>query len=284
MCLKTILLISASFTIVIATQQSAIEIPRKPIVGHREIPFINGKDDPNPIWVNVKWDDRSDAHYTKLRKERDQLFVQLRAIERPSRLVDQVKKSYILWYKDFENPERLFVACSDFVLARRAFPDFIKDKDYYLMSSNLDQGWSYIRKPPHSYEFVRRGFLFNAGDGDCHTYGDLPNRLLAKDPNDLDVALALVWEYRMNRLDDKFVKFMLDSLERFSKKTPWAAREEYAYGYALATVGIRKKSADFIRSGILKVENAIKMQVAGYPTKTMHEGLSYFKKELAKLK
>jgi hypothetical protein len=88
---------------------------------------------------------------------------------------------------------------------------------------NLASGWTIFDKPVNSYEFARIGYTMILHSAVMFLYGDLAERLLAKDPMDRTVVISMTGEFLNYSagLDQKFVQRLENHLERIRKSSKW---------------------------------------------------------------
>lgn len=230
--------------------------PEPFLPGTSRIPSSPFRSDPHPKWVPVQWDPGEDAPYRKIRSEVDLAIAQWNGGAVPGPWPDKAREAFRRWMGDCQNPERLFRASASLGVARTLDPEFATSDECARMTAYLDEGWSILRQPPHSYEFVRQGYLSNAGDSDYHIYGDLPIRLLDRDPQDREVTLAMVREYRSRKPVEKFEQTLFRALDRVSKSTKWKPRDELTEALAYRLYGQKHKKPDAYAVALKKARSA----------------------------
>lgn len=239
---------------------------------------------PNPKWITTKWVEKEDAPFMELALEARAVL----ATGWPPRSnVDwkaKAKLAYKDWYDDSQNPVKIFNVSVYLMLASQVDPRYGDAKEYHEMCAIVNRGWEFLEKPPQSYEFVRRGYAFSAGDEDEHDYGDIAKKLLERDPSDRVAFVGAMLEYHDNRRGD-FAKWMFETAERFHGTKGWRPWDSRLLGrcYELKARETYKKK-DLLRA-IELGEEAIRLTPKQLSTTFISNWVKFMReKELPKMK
>jgi hypothetical protein len=188
---------------------------------------------PHLHWVKLEWLPEADAPFQAVRDELAETRI-YRGFDTSGRLRRKALRAYGAWRRDWKDPEKFYAACAYYLAAVGLDQKFREEELTKEVWTDLNLAWEIFPNPPSSYQFVRMGYLFKAGDGHAHIFGDLPNRLLERNPVDRGVLYAAVselWdESLMNRNQpgkgEEFEELLLQHALRFMESPyahPWDA-------------------------------------------------------------
>jgi hypothetical protein len=235
--------------------------------------------DPDPTWVNAKWDVNANEKYKAIRKEVDSATAVFGAQDKNGIWERKAKAAFDVWSQDHRNPFKLYKATSYIMAFRFLDLSFSKSKDNINRLKILNLGWSYIRKAPESYDYVRRGYLFNAGDEHNHKYGDLPKRLLQRDPYDRAVVVAMAYDYLMMKPHADYESLMFATFERASNTRQWKPWDYYYWGWALRMRGWKHGDKSSYNLAIKVLQKGIKATPSGFDSTWIRKYLDSTKAE-----
>lgn len=210
----------------------------------KDIPVRGTSWDPDPRWVRAKWLP-GDQEFVQISSTARKAIQQTPTADSAKLWKQLVKGAYQEWYSDHQYALNLHrVSCFLAVVAVHD-PQFSDSGECQGMRSKVNKGWSYLRNIPQSYDFVRRGYLVNAGDDDCHNFGDLAQRLLKKNSTDRSVIVSMVKEYHRRRPEASFETAMFSGLTRLLKSPLKRHDDEkwQAMAYRMYARNHKKKAA-----------------------------------------
>lgn len=181
--------------------------------------------------------------------------------------------AYNEWFKDHQNPEKLFRVAR--LLLATSFLDtaFLETREYRTMEGRLNYGFSLLKpeNTPPSYHFARTAYMFNAGDGQYHYFKDVAQRLLKRDPMDRGVLIAMVREYGERGKDPAFEKMLFDHLFALAKTSKWKYWDDVWIARAMRMSGIYNQSKTYFDKGIAYLDKAIAKTPKGKDPKPLIE-------------
>jgi hypothetical protein len=183
---------------------------------------------PYMAWVTTQWDPKADAPFMPIRDELIGYRV-FQGFDKTGKWRKKARDAHASWKRDWKNPQKFFAACSYFLAASGLDLTFSKEKDFQEILTDLNLAWEVFPNPPKSYLFVRMGYLYKGGDGCGHIFGELPYKLLERDPLDLAAVGAAVqelwdesrWERRQGRRGAEFEEFLLKRLAEIKRSRYW---------------------------------------------------------------
>lgn len=253
--------------VVSAQDQNPFRMPRIPIAD-------GGRWDANPRWVGVPWKASEDAPFRAIRQETAKATEDPLTRDKNGVWARKATRAYEDWYGDHQDPVKLYRASSYLSAAQWLDHDFNSSQEFARMSETLNLGWSALEKPPHSYEFVRRGYLVNCSDLHFHKFGDLQFRLLDRDPADRSVIIAMAREYTWRKPVDKFEQRLFRSLEAIRKTPQWRPWDDYFYALALRAYGQKHQKRSSYDSALLIAEGALKQTPKGWDAKWLEKWIA----------
>lgn len=226
----------------------------------RPVKVEGGRWDPDPVWVNIAWEDQVDRIFYKLRQE------VVGAVSAPSNSdkagvwAKKAKQAFDAWHQNHQNPELLYRAAAYLGATTIVDTAFAQARSSQRMFEEVNQGFSCLRSEnvPPSYEFCRRAYLTNAGDTDLHRFRDLSFRLLKRDPVDRGVLIAMTREYaQLGGPNPKFEKIMFDGLFACAKTKAWRYWDDQWIANALVMVGVFHKQKSYYDKALTYLDRAI---------------------------
>lgn len=241
--------------------------PRDPFPKYpSDIPRSSHRTDPVPPWTVSSWNEEVDLPYREIRQSIEREEKQTPGIDHDQIWVGKAAVAFHDWHNDYRNPIKLYEASLTILTARRHGKDLGKNPEFEKARSQVNLGWSMLRNVPASYEYSRLGYIYNAGDFDFHKYGDLGERLIARDPVDRDVALAMIQDYVMRKPDPKFENLLFATLNACSKTKAWGPWDYQRQGFAYRIYGQRHKDIASYKKAIELSRLAIAKTRGGWDT------------------
>ncbi len=188
----------------------------------------DGRWDPDPTWVKLRWEQAFEAPFLKIRNEVVTANLAEYDSDKQGVWAAKATSAYQDWYKDHQDPVKLYRVATYLAVARNIDRTFGQSKSYVNMDEHVILGFSVLRpeNTPPSYEFCRRAYMVKAGDSHYHLFRDLAVRLLKRTPVDRGVALTMVREYEQRGADSAFESAMFGALEAASKAKDWRYWDE----------------------------------------------------------
>lgn len=233
-------------------------------LGKYKIPSSLYRTDPHPRWVAVAWDAEEDAPFLPIRREVEEATADPQARDTTHKWSRKAWSAFVVWGRDCQSAVNLYRVSAYLAAAEMLDPSFTDDKDFHKMKGYVDMGWSVLREPPASYEFARRGYLSNAGDFDHHVFGDLPYRLLERDPLDRSAVIAMTREYQWRKPVEEFEQVMFAALERVSKTPAWRPWDDGNWARAHRSYGHKHQDASAYEVALAKARLAIAKTPPGW--------------------
>ncbi len=275
---RTLCLGVATTTLLMGWQTS--DAPERFIPGKDyKIPHTQFRTNPHPKWATVKWVPSEDAPFIPIRNECDDAIGAGDKFDATGNWPAKVSKAYAEWEADCQNPVKLFRASAYIATARYLDPKFESNAKYYYWVGYVDRGWDILQKPPQSYEFVRRGYLYCVGDRGFHAFGTLPFRLLDKEPKDRSVVVAMVYDYAIRKPNAEFERRLFGALETVSKTKQWRPWDDYHWAYALRMYGRKHQEAEPYGRAIAKANSAISKTPKGWNPKWIRDWIKETEEE-----
>jgi hypothetical protein len=244
--------------------------PPEPFRMRTDIKIDGLRIDPNPKWVAVPWDKKADGPFLNVRRAVDRVFDKKPGSISATEWKVKAKEAYDDWFADHQSAYKLYRASYLLAAVKHLDPASAREKEFLRVSSLLNLGWSYLRKPPNSYEFVRRAYIDNANDNNFHKFGDLQQRLLSRDSNDRAVIRAICSEYRWRKPLPSFERMMFEGIERIRATARWRPNDELAYAIVLWSYGRKHRKLEKYDESLL-VLNKLQQEDSGWVEKSVIE-------------
>jgi hypothetical protein len=195
----------------------------QPFVVRSDIRQDGGRWDPDPLWVKIAWDPKSDKYFQPIRQEVATANSGAIDSDKNGVWAARARRAFTDWYKDHQNAEKLFRASAYLGTTTIVDTKFANSKEFRRLEADLNLGFSMIKQEntPPSYEFCRRAYIVKAGDTHYHRMRDLGLRLLKRQPLDRTVLISMVREYQQRGKDAAFEKAMFDGLFAVAKTIHW---------------------------------------------------------------
>lgn len=171
-----------------------------PLGQHREVfqpPKLTVDSDerivPHLPWLTTEWNAKEDAPFLPVVDEVKPFRV-FHGFDQSGTWPRKVEHAYNEWHSDCQNVVKLFRVSAYFGVLKEIDNGTARSKRFQQMWDEVHNGWLIIKQKPKSYWFVRQGYRACAADGDRHLFGDLPEKLLARNPLDRPVFCCAVEE------------------------------------------------------------------------------------------
>lgn len=235
------LLIIVSLTVTLAVAQG----PERFVV-RDNVPVQGLRFDPNPKWVHVDWLTKPNQQLIPIRKAIDAVLARPPSNADAKIWREKLSAAYKDWFEDHQNGQKLFRISSILGVVSYLDREYAGSTEYRKMASDVNLGWSFLDKPIPAYEFVRRGYILNAGDGHHHKFGNLQQRLLKENPLDRPVILAMIGEYSWRKPIPSFENLLFGSLSKVTKTSVWKPVDNLSLAWAYRLRGQKHRNrADY---------------------------------------
>lgn len=237
------------------TTMVALNVPRDPLRPHPEL-LAEVTRQGAPPWAGVEWDDQEDQRFREIKAETLAFGRTVPRTDPAGQFHQRFLEAYDRWERDHRNPAKLFTASLLFGMGEYADAKFHRRTEISTKVQNLKQGWMYLRKPPKSYEFVRRGYVLNTDTWQPMKFGDLGSRLIKRNPLDRVVILAMGREYVNGSKSEQFENEVIDRFRALSSTKDWKPWDEARFAAVMVAYGRRHFNADAVRIALVLYREA----------------------------
>lgn len=219
------------------------------VPGAANLPLQGPRINPNPKWVPGPWKADADRPFRAVRQEVEPVLNGI-AFDERGLWAGRARRALNAWKGDCQNPIALYRLSAYALTAKAVDQNFAKASQYHEIMGMSRLGWDILESPPPSYEFARMGYLVTRNDGCFHKFGDLPFRLLEKDPGDRSVLIALVDEYVWRKPIPAFEQKMFRALARARQDRRWKVSDDYFLAKAHWLYGQKNKKRGSFETAI----------------------------------
>ncbi|MEQ1936283.1 MAG: hypothetical protein ABL962_20705, partial [Fimbriimonadaceae bacterium] len=218
---------------------------------------------PAPKWVTTKWEGSADAAFLPVLLECEPELV-FKGFDNTGKWGAKTRAAFKAWRGDCQSAVKLFTVCRYMQVAREVDTKFRGSQESRDMLTELNIGWEILRSAPKSYEFMRMWYRCNAGDGDFHQFGDMAKLLLARNPADRGVAIAVAAELWDIRPNVSLEALALSSLQRAKETKYWRPWDDLHLSKVYLTRAARTKKRSDLALAVKHNETAFKNAPVGY--------------------
>lgn len=212
----------------------------------------------SPKWVTYMW--KSDADFLPIRKHIEEGWNLETTPQVAKTWTQRLKGAYNSWFIDSKDHVDLYRVTGYIAVVQKHNPKFFDSNPGKQIATNVAIGWRQVTNPPQSFEFVRRGYLFNAGSYDTPIFDGLAIALLDHEPHNRNVTLAMVREYAWRKPLPSYEERLFAELD-YLLATPGRHPEEEAWlAYAYHQYGRKHKLTEYYDKAIALYRTAQAVQ------------------------
>jgi hypothetical protein len=125
------------------------------------------------------------------------------------------------------------------------------------------------------------GYLYKSGSSSFHKFGDLPYRLIKRDPGDRGAVMAMVEEYRWRKPIPEFEHVLFQGLESASKDPRWRFWDDMGFARAHFYFGQKNQKKDRMDVALRYARKALARTPPGWDPAWIKEWIAHIEKAAA---